>query len=78
VEFIDGGTGQVVAEFADTALGQKYVLDASKGVTSAVTASATNYLDAYSTWAYAQQAFDRWSAQFRKFLDQVNGRASPA
>ena len=42
--------------------------------TQAVSSAATNYLDAYSTWAYAKQAFDQWAAQFRTRLAQINGR----
>jgi hypothetical protein len=74
VEFLDGGTGAVVGEFADTRFGQKYVVDTSQGVTSTVTTGVADYMKAYSTWSYAQQAFDQWSARFRKHLDAINGR----
>jgi Protein of unknown function (DUF3313) len=74
VEFIDGETNAVVAEYADLRFGRKYVLNTSQGTTQAITGAATNYLDAYSTWAYAKQAFDQWAAQFRTRLDQINGR----
>jgi hypothetical protein len=74
VEFIDGETNTVVAEYADLRFGRKYVLNTSQGATQAVSSAATNYLDAYSTWAYAKQAFDQWAAQFRARLDQINGR----
>jgi Protein of unknown function (DUF3313) len=74
VEFIDGETNAVVAEYAETRFGRKYVLDTNQGVTAGVTEGAKNYLDAYSTWAYAKQAFDGWSQQFRARLDQINGR----
>src|SRR5438874_2392730 len=74
VEFIDGETNAVVAEYADQRFGRKYVLNTSQGATQAVSSAATNYLDAYSTWAYAKQAFDQWAAQFRTRLDQINGR----
>ncbi len=69
VEFVDGGTGQVVAEFVDLKFGRKYVLDTQKGASAAVTTATTDYLDAYSSWAYAKQAFDAWAAQFRRALD---------
>lgn len=35
---------------------------------------AQSYAKAYSTWAYAQQAFDGWAQQFRARLDQAHGR----
>ncbi len=76
VQFIDGATDRVVAEFADVQFGRKYDVNATGSVTSAVTSGVTNYLDAYSTWAYTQQAFDRWSLQLRRRLDQINGRVS--
>jgi hypothetical protein len=76
VQFIDGATDRVVAEFADVQFGRKYDVNATGSVTSAVTSGVTNYLDAYSTWAYTQQAFDRWALQLRRRLDQINGRVS--
>lgn len=76
VQFIDGAADRVVAEFADVQFGRKYDVNATGSVTSAVTSGVTNYLNAYSTWAYTQQAFDRWSLQLRRRLDQINGRAS--
>jgi hypothetical protein len=77
-QFIDGETNTVVAEYAETSFGRKYVLDTSKGTAAAITTGAKNYLDAYSTWAYAKQAFDQWSARFRTRLDQLSGRQPAA
>lgn len=73
-QFIDGQTNRVIAEFADTQVGRKYVVDTSKGVGSAITTGVSDYAKAYSTWAYAQQAFDGWAQQFRARLDQAHGR----
>jgi hypothetical protein len=70
-DFIDGASNQVVAEFVDLQFGRKYVLDTNKGLNAAVTTGVTDYLDAYSTWAYAKQAFDSWSRQFRQRLDEI-------
>ncbi len=69
VEFIDGGSNAVVAEYVDLAFGRKYAASTNKGATQAISSGITNYVDAYSTWAYAKQAFDDWSAQFRAALD---------
>lgn len=41
---------------------------------SAVTTGVTDYMRACSTWAYGQQAFDAWVAQFRQHLDAIHGR----
>ena len=75
VEFIDGETNTVVGAYAETRFGRKYVLDARQNLSAGVSEGAESYLDAYSTWAYAKQAFDGWSQQFRVRLDQINGRA---
>jgi hypothetical protein len=74
VQFIDSQTNRVIAEYADTQVGRKYVVDTSKGVGSAITTGFSDYAKAYSTWAYARQAFDGWAQQFRARLDQVHGR----
>jgi hypothetical protein len=74
-EFIDGATNRVVAEYAETRFGRKYVLDANQGASAAVSQGVTNYLDSYSKWAYAKQAFDAWSQQFRQRFDQIRGGA---
>lgn len=74
VQFIDSQTSQVIAEYADTQVGRKYVVDTAKGVGSAITIGFSDYAKAYSTWAYAQQAFDGWAQQFRARLDQAHGR----
>jgi hypothetical protein len=73
-QFIDSETNQVVAEYADTQVGRKYVVDTSQGVGSAVSTGVSDYMKAYSTWAYAQQAFDGWAQLFRTRLDQIHGR----
>jgi hypothetical protein len=74
VQFMDSRSGQVVAEFTDDRFGKKYVIDTGRGAVSAVTTGVADYVRAYSTWAYAQQAFDAWAAQFRRRLDQIHGR----
>jgi hypothetical protein len=73
-QFIDSETNRVVAEYADTEVGRKYVVDTSQGVESAISTGVSDYLKAYSTWAYAQQAFDGWAQQFRARLDQIHGQ----
>ena len=73
-QFIDSQTNRVIAEYADTQVGRKYVVDTSKGVGGAITTGFSDYAKAYSTWAYARQAFDGWAQQFRARLDQAHGR----
>ena len=76
VQFIDSAADRVVAEFTDIQFGRKYAVNDTTGVTGAVTSGVNNYLEAYTSWGYAQQAFDRWSQQLRRRLDQINGRAA--
>ena len=73
VQFIDGETSAVVAEYAETRFGRKYVLRADGG-RSAGEEAAKNYVNAFSSWAYARQAFDGWSQEFRAWVGQVDGR----
>lgn len=72
-ELIDARTGRVLAQYADTQVGRKYVVDTSQGVAGAVTAGVGDYLRSYSTWAYARQAFDGWAQELRQWLDGVHG-----
>jgi hypothetical protein len=59
VDFLDGASGDVVAEFTDTRFGQKYPADPA---------------NACSSWAYAKQAFDQWALRFRRQIDLVQGK----
>lgn len=73
-QFIDSQTNRVIAEYTDTQVGRKYVVDTSKGIGDTITTGFSDYAKAYSTWAYARQAFDGWAQQFRARLDQAHGR----
>ena len=71
VEFIDGGSSAVVGQYADENFGRKFVLDTSDA-SKTVSKSIDGYASSFSTWAYAQQAFDRWAQLFRQRLDAAN------
>jgi len=43
-------------------------------VGSAVEKGVSSYTKAYSTWAYAEAAFDYWAGLLRKRLDEAHGR----
>jgi hypothetical protein len=73
VEFIDGGTNAVVGQYADENYGRKFVLDSSDA-SKTVSSSIDGYAKSFSTWAYAQQAFDGWAQLFRQRLDAANQR----
>lgn len=73
-EFLDSQTNRVVAAYVDRQVGKKYDVDLSQGVGSAVEKGFSSYSKAYSTWAYAQAAFDYWAGLLRKRLDEVRSR----
>jgi len=73
VQFRDGASGRVVAECADNEIGRKYADDLEKGVTGAVTAWANGYVESFTSWSYAKDAFDKWAAIFARRFDEVRG-----
>lgn len=73
-EFIDGASGHVVAEYADRRAGKKYDVDFSQGAGNAIDKGAKSYMDGFSTWGYAQQAFDYWARLMRTQLDRLKAR----
>jgi hypothetical protein len=66
VQFIDDTRHAVVAEYLETRIGRKYIF--GKRSTAG---PVTNYVETFSTWDYAKKAFDGWSQQFRKRLDEL-------
>jgi hypothetical protein len=73
-EFLDSRTNQVLAAYVDRQVGKKYDIDLSQGVGTAVEKGVSSYTKAYSTWAYAEAAFDHWAGLLRKRLDEAHGR----
>lgn len=69
-QFRDGATGAVLAECADTQIGLKYAADLNKGATTAAEAWMNGYVSSFTSWSYAQDAFNKWSAAFaRRFAE---------
>jgi hypothetical protein len=75
-EFLDSQTNQVLAAYVDREFGKKYDIDLSQGAGSAIEKGVSSYTKAYSTWAYAQAAFDAWAALLRTRLDEAHGLTS--
>lgn len=63
-QFRDGATGTIVGECADTEIGLKYAADLNKGATSAAVAWMNGYASSFTSWSYARDAFNKWSAAF--------------
>ncbi len=64
VQFRDGASGRIVAECADTEIGLKYAADLNAGAAGAVESWVSGYMDSFSQWTYAKNAFDKWAAEF--------------
>ncbi|MDM0050477.1 DUF3313 domain-containing protein [Variovorax sp. J22R115] len=63
-QFRDGASGAVLAECADTQIGLKYAAELNKGATTAAEAWMNGYVSSFTSWSYAQDAFNKWSAAF--------------
>jgi hypothetical protein len=77
-EFLDSRTSAVLAAYVDRQVGKKFDIDLSQGTAPAVQKGVSSYTKAYSTWAYAEAAFDYWADLLRKRLDEAHGRTPPA
>lgn len=72
-EFRDSASNELLAAYVDKRVGKKYDIDMKEGVGSAVSKGMDSYTKAYSTWGYAQQAFDYWANKLRQRLDEAHG-----
>lgn len=72
-QFLDGGSGQVIAEFADNRIGKKYDIDMSKSASGTTKQWVNGYMDSFTTWSYAKQAFDQWAGLFKQRFDELRG-----
>ena len=70
-QFIDGGSKKVIAEFSDLRVGKKYGADLAKSAPDAAMKWATGYLDSFTTWGYAKEAFKMWAARLRERFDEL-------
>jgi len=62
MQFRDGGSGAILGECRDTEIGRKYAADVSGGTVNAAQTWASGYLNSFTAWSYAKNAFDKWSA----------------
>jgi hypothetical protein len=69
LEALDSQSNRQIAAFIERKIGLKYHWN--KGVKTGV----TDYLKAYSTWAYTKQAMDHWAQAIRNHLDKAHGIA---
>ncbi len=69
LEALDSQSNRQIAAFIERKIGLKYHW------TEGVATAATDYLKAYSTWAYTKQAMDHWAQAIRDHLDKAHGTA---
>jgi hypothetical protein len=77
MQFRDGVSGAVIAECRDTQIGRKYAADLNAGVTGAAQTWASGYVNSFQSWAYARNAFDKWSTLTANRIAELRG-ATPA
>ena len=70
MQFRDGSTGTVLGECRDTQIGRKYAVSEGSDV---VTTWANGYLNSFQSWAYARDAFDKWSALIAERIAKLRG-----
>lgn len=71
VQFRDGASGTVVGECADTEIGRKYAADLNQGASKAAETWMNGYLESFKSWSYAQDAFNKWAAEFAKRFNEL-------
>jgi hypothetical protein len=62
MQFRDGASAAVLGECRDTEIGRKYALDDKASAAGVAQTWASGYLNSFEAWAYAKNAFDKWSA----------------
>jgi len=77
-EFRDSRSNELLAAYVDKRVGKKYDVDMKGGVGAAVSQGVDSYTKAYSTWGYAEQAFDYWAQKLRRRLDEARGLTPPS
>jgi hypothetical protein len=73
MQFRDGATGTVLAECRDTQIGRKYAAELDAGAANAAQTWASGYVNSFQSWAYARNAFDKWSMLTAQRLAALRG-----
>jgi hypothetical protein len=72
-QFRDGATGKVMGECADNEIGRKYAASVDKGAANATTTWINGYMDSFTSWSYAKDAFDKWATLFAERFNKLRG-----
>ena len=68
---LEAASGRIVGECADTEIGRKYAADLDQGASGAAEAWVNGYVDSFTSWSYAKDAFDKWAAAFAQRLREL-------
>jgi hypothetical protein len=63
IQFRDGGNGAILGECRDTQIGRKYAADLKGGTVDVAQTWASGYLNSFTAWSYAKDAFDKWAQE---------------
>jgi len=75
-QFRDGASADLLGECADNTIGLKYAAELDKGGSAAAQAWLNGYTSSFTSWNYAQEAFNKWAAAFAKRLVELRNGAS--
>jgi hypothetical protein len=75
MQFVDGGSAKILGECRDTEIGRKFAADINAGAAGAAQTWASGYLNSFESWAYARNAFDKWSVLTAKRLAELRATA---
>ena len=78
MQFRDGATGQILANAATRRSAGGYAADLNSNATGAAQTWASGYLNSFTSWSYAKDAFDKWAARRREALRAVARRGACA
>ncbi len=73
VQFRDGVSGKIVGECRDTEIGRKYAASLDSGAGGAAQTWASGYMNSFTSWSYAKDAFDKWASITAKRLAVLRG-----
>lgn len=74
MQFVDGASRTILGECRDAQIGRKYAADLDAGAAGAAQTWANGYLNSFDSWAYAKNAFDKWSAlTAKRFIELRRG-----
>lgn len=73
MQFLDGKSAKILAECRDAEVGRKYAFDDDAGASDVAKTWANGYLNSFQAWAYARNAFDKWSLLIARRFAELRG-----